>query len=49
MKRVSNSALDLPGRAEIGRGVAEGPHARRPAGQRKREEFYDDQNRDRVG
>jgi len=36
MRRPSNSALDLSGRAEIVRGGAEGPDAARPAGQRER-------------
>lgn len=36
MRRPSNSALDLPGRAKVGRGEAEGPGAPRPAGQRER-------------
>lgn len=36
MRRLSNSGLDLSGRAEIGRGEAEGPNAARPAGQRER-------------
>ena len=36
MRRLSNSALELSGRAEIRRGGAEGPHAARPAGQRER-------------
>jgi len=36
MRRLSNSGLDQSGRAEIGRGEAEGPNAARPAGQRER-------------
>jgi len=36
MRRLSNSAPDLSGRAGIGRGGAEGPDAARPAGQRER-------------
>jgi hypothetical protein len=36
MRRLSNSALDLSGRAEIGRGGAEGSDAARPADQRGR-------------
>ena len=36
MRRLSNSALDLSGRAEIWRGAAEGPDAARPPSQRER-------------
>jgi len=36
MRQLSNSALDLSGRAEIGRDEAEGPDAARPAGHRER-------------
>lgn len=36
MNRLANSALDLAGRAEVGRGEAEGLGAARPSGQRER-------------
>jgi len=36
MRRLSNSALDLSGRAEIGCDEAEGSDAVRPAGHRER-------------